>query len=369
MLASRPEAMALGPPLCPLQTVPQLDSTMAVPSRRSALAWVLVGTVQVFLVASPARAQTDPPEPILDQVQELLRQPGFRLGFLVQAVADPGLGDTPARMVVGQARIRIGGDLDGGFSYWLQTNHVGPNTLLDAIASWSPDARLMISAGRFKTPFSREFIEYAANIDFVNRSRVVVALAPNRQYGLRLSGDVGSIVTWTLGGFSGSTLGGGGEPLLGVARLEGSGISLGGGTLAVAGQFAGGRGEAIGRRPFDADFEGDGVLFGVDGRYEVGALLLAGEYILGAFDPLDGEDVDSDGFFVTTGWMLTEKTQALLRWDRFRSPGADGDDDILVLGFNAWPTGASEVQANWVIPVAGSPVRHRILVSFQIGIN
>jgi hypothetical protein len=102
---------------------------MGLPTHRSACALALAGTVHLLL-AAPARARTESTEPILDQV----------------------------------------------------------NTLLEAIVSWSPDPRLMISAGRFKTPFSREFIQDIANIDFVNRSRVVVALVPNRQRGLRLRG-------------------------------------------------------------------------------------------------------------------------------------------------------------------------------------
>lgn len=319
-------------------------------------------------LATPAAAQQEP-EPVLDQVQEMLSSPGFTLGFLLQAVLDPGIDDDPARVRVGTARIRMYGALDGGFSYRLQTNHVPASSLLDAQVSWSPGPELMISAGRFKTPFSREFLEYAGSIDFVNRSRVVTALAPNRQVGLQLGGRLTDIVGWTAGGFTGATNATTDESLLGVLRLEGSGIEVGEGTLAVAAQIAGGREDAVGARVFGPAFAGDGMLYGIDGRYEGGALMLSGEYIRGEWDP-EGPvaDVDADGLFLTAGWMLDEGRQALVRWDRYRAPGQEADD-VVVLGFNAWPTGAAEIQVNWLIPLKDSAELHRLLVNFQIGIN
>ncbi|NIP78344.1 MAG: hypothetical protein GWN82_11320, partial [Gemmatimonadetes bacterium] len=56
-------------------------------------------------------------------------------------------------------------------------------------------------------------------------------------------------------------------------------------------------------------------------------------------------DVESDGLYLTAGYMVREMRQILLRWDRYEAPGQDADD-MLVLGFNAWPTGATEIQLN-----------------------
>lgn len=320
-------------------------------------------------VPAPSAAQ-DEPEPLLDQARDVFQTDALTLGFLLQAVFDPGIdGDDPARARVANARIRLEGMLDGGFGYRLQTNHATTSTLLDAEVSWSPGPELTVSAGRFKTPFSRELLTYAGSTDFVNRSRVVTALAPNRQVGFQLGVELTDMVSWSAGGFTGPTSQTSDESLLGVVRLEGSAIELGEGTLAVAAHFAGGREDAIGARQLGAAFSGDGVLYGVDARYESGALMFAGEYIRGEWEPDFGlSDVDSDGLYLTAGYMLTENRQALLRWDRFKAPGQPLADNILVFGFNAWPTGATEIQVNWLLPLKDSNELNRLLVNFQVGI-
>lgn len=319
-------------------------------------------------VAAPLAAQQEP-EPILDQVRDVFGSEGLTLGFLLQAVLDPGIdGDDPARAQVGNARLRLQGRLDGGFSYKLQTNHAATPTLLDAQLSWSPGPELMVSVGRFKTPFSRELLTYAGSIDFVNRSRVVSALAPNRQVGVQLGGRLTDVVSWSAGGFTGPRTSTSDQSLLGVVRLEGSGIEVGKGTLAVAAQFAGGREDAIGARALGPAFTGDGLIYGVDARYEAGPLLLAGEYIRGEWNPDFGVlDVEADGVYLTAGYMLAEARQVLMRWDRYEAPGQE-PDDVLVFGFNAWPTGATEIQVNWLVPLKESTELHKLLVNFQIGI-
>lgn len=317
--------------------------------------------------AAPTAAQQDE-EPILEQVQDVFQTEGLTLGFLLQAVADPGLEEDPARFTVANARIRLEGALDGGFSYKLQTNHVGTSTLLDAQVAWSPEEEVTIAAGRFKTPFSRELLTYAGSIDFVDRSRVVTALAPNRQVGVQLAGRLTELVTLTAGGFTGPTNATVDESLIGVVRLEAAGVDVGEGTLAVATSFAGGREDAIGARQLGPAFTGDGILYGADARFESGPLLLAGEYLRGEWEPDFGVlDVESEGLYLTAGYMIQEARQILLRWDRFEAPGQDVDD-ILVFGFNAWPTAATELQVNWLVPLRDSNEIHKVLINFQVGI-
>lgn len=317
---------------------------------------------------APASAQQDP-EPILDQVRQLFSSEGMTLGFLLQTVADPGIDDDPARVTVPNARLRLYGQLDGGFGYKLQTNHAGGSTLLDAQVTWSPGSELTIAAGRFKTPFSREFLIYGGSIDLVNRSRVVARLAPNRQMGVQAGGRLNEIVSWTVGGFTGATNATSDESLIGVVRLEGSGIEVGEGTLSVGANLAGGREDAIGARQLGPAFSGDGLLYGADARFVSGPLMLAGEYIRGDWAPDVGvTDVEADGFYFTAGYMVQEMRQILLRWDRFEAPGALEADDVLVFGFNAWPTSATEIQLNWQVPLKDSSELHKVLINFQVGI-
>jgi hypothetical protein len=65
--------------------------------------------------------------------------------------------------------------------------------------------------------------------------------------------------------------------------------------------------------------------------------------------------------------MVAENHQVLVRWDRYRSVVAGVPDDALVLGYNVWPTSASEVQVNAIVPMRDSGEPYRIVVNFQIG--
>ena len=345
-------------------TASRLSSTILRVRRiRAALVFALGSAV---LAAAPTGvlAQSEP-EPILEQLRSVFDQPGLKVGVLVQAVADPGIDDQTARMQVANARLRVSGLLDAGFRYDLQANFVSTPALLDARVGWSSGDAFAIDAGRFKTPFSREFLTDAGSTDLVDRARVVQALAPDRQVGLQLSGQLNEYVSWAAGGFTGAANNVPGEPLIGVFRLSGSSIEVGEGLLSVAAQAATGRDGGIAPR-FPA-FRGDGVLFGFDGRFESGQLLLAGEYVRADMEPNVGVDSDAAGLFLTGGWHLQENHQVLARWDRYRAFGFTDGDDALVLGYNVWPTAASEIQVNGIFPLRDSALPYRLLVNFQIG--
>ena len=335
------------------------------PRRVACLLLPLLGLVAVL--PASASAQTPEDEPVLAQVREVFSQPGLTLGFLLQAVVDVGLEEDPASAQVAAARIRVAGVLDGGFSYRLQTNHAASPSLLDAQVGWTHGPRFSVHAGRFKTPFSREFLTYAGAIDFVNRARAVSALAPNRQMGVQASGLLTERVAYAVGGFTGGSNTTPNEALVGVARVSGDGFAVGDGVLAVAAHLAVGRDGAIGTGVLGPGFVGDGVLWGGDARYEAGRLLLAGEYVHADWDPLGPAEPDAEGFYLTAGWMVAEARQALIRWDRYRAPVGEAND-VILLGANVWPTEASEIQVNWGIPVDDGAGPHKLLVNFQIGI-
>ena len=329
---------------------------------------LLLLTLLVGLVPSAVGAQSADREPDLEALRALFQRPELTLGMLLQAVVDPGLDGEPAAAQVAAARFRLSGVLDGGFRYDLQTNFAASPSLLDARVGWSPNASFAVDAGRFKTPFSRELLTYAGSIDFVDRSRVVSTLAPNRQVGVRLSGQLDEHVSWAAGGFTGGSNNVPGEPMLGVFRLEGSGIQASeDALLSLGGQVAFGQDGAIGRGVGGNAFRGDGLLVGLDGRFTSGDLLLAGEYIRGEWEPDFGGEGDADGLYVTVGWHLEENHQVLARWDRYRSVTAAEADDAIVLGYNVWPTGASEIQLNGIFPLRDSVLPYRLLVNFQIG--
>jgi phosphate-selective porin OprO and OprP len=328
--------------------------------RRAAVA----SLVALAAFAAPALAQ-EQDEPALAELREAVTHPWLTLGALLVTNVDVGLEDAPTNASIRAARLRLGGTLDGGFSYFLQTNFASSVSLLDLRVGWSPSPALTVYAGRFKAPYSREILAYLGDLDFILRSRVVDELAPFRQIGLQASGRVGEHAALTVGGFTGGENQPRNESLVGVARLEGVAIPVGDGALSVAVQAAVGRDGAIAGRAYPVTFEGEGVLFGADARFELGRLLLAGEYHRADWDPLGAATTDSDGWFATAGWTAVPGHQALARWDRYRAPDATASD-YLVVGYNFWPSSAVQLLANWWAPLDGGSEPHRVLVSFEL---
>lgn len=324
----------------------------------------VAGVVSLVACATPARAQ-EQDEPALAALREAVTHPWLTLGALLVTNVDVGLEDAPTSASIRAARLRLGGTLDGGFSYFLQTNFASTPALLDARIGWSPSQALTVYAGRFKAPYSRELLAYLGDLDFIVRSRVVDALVPFRQIGLQATGRVGDHAALTVGGFTGGENQTRNESLVGVARLEGVAIPVGGGEISLAGQAAVGRDGAIAGRTYPTSFEGEGVLLGADARFELGRLLLAGEYHRADWDPLGAAETDSDGWFATAGWTVLPGHQALARWDRYRAPDAE-TSDYLVVGYNFWASSAVQLLANWWAPLDGGGEPHRVLASLEL---
>ena len=311
--------------------------------------------------AAPALAQQ---EPALAQLREAVQQPWLTLGALLVTNFDAGLEDAPTSGSIRAARLRLGGTLDGGFSYFLQTNFASGTSLLDARIGWAPRPDLTFYAGRFKTPYSRELLAFLGDLDYILRSRVVDELSPFRQIGLQANARVGEHLALTAGGFTGGENQARNESLVGVARLEAIAVPLADGALSVAAQAAVGRDAAIVGRVFPTTFEGEGVLLGGDARYERGRLLLAGEYHRADWDPVGAADTDAEGWFAEAGWLLLPEHQVLARWDRWRAPGAE-TSDYVVAGYNFWPQSFAQLLVNWWAPLDGAEP-HRLLASAEL---
>jgi hypothetical protein len=316
-------------------------------------------------LATPAMSNAqDEDEPRLAELREAVQQPWLTLGALFVTNFDAGLEDAATSASVRAARLRLGGTLDGGWSYFLQTNFASGASLLDARIGWSPRPDLTFYAGRFKAPYSRELLAYLGDLDFILRSRVVDELSPFRQIGAQVSKRMGEHAALTVGGFTGGENQARNESLLGVARLEAIALPLADGELSLAGQAALGRDAAVTGRVFPVTYEGEGVVLGGDARYVRGPLLLAGEYHRADWDPLGAPDTDAEGWFATAGWMVTPDNQILARWDRWRAPGAE-PSDYLVGGINLWPQSFAQLLLNWWVPLDDEEPQ-RFLASLEL---
>lgn len=315
------------------------------------LAGLLVG---LCAMACPAVAQSTGDTAVTVGAGDALR-----VGGLVQA--DAYLGRDGAANDGFQARsvrLRLGGQART-LSYVVQTDFTSSRPLLDAFVQIPLADRLRLRGGLFKTPYSAELLTPRPSIPFAERARVVNALAPARQAGVQLSGDLtadarDAQVTATLGAFNGtrglST--NDNDHLLYLGRLTGT-VPLGPGTLDV-GASGGYSLDAQATIPNTAtSFAGTRLLVQADAAYETGRWRLAGALHAADLDR-DGPTIpEADtqspfGFHATAGAAVADGHRV-----RARLEGYDPDtiepapDDRLVLGYNYTASSVLRVVVNY----------------------
>lgn len=95
--------------------------------------------------------------------------------------------------------------------------------------------------------------------------------------------------------------------------------------------------------------------------------MIAGEVLYARLDPTVGAAREPWGFHATAGFMFSAKTQGLVRWDRVDLDPAAARD-LLIFGFNAWPTRATEIQVNYLVDTDQAAFdNHQLMVNFQVG--
>jgi len=221
--------------------------------------------------------------------------------------------------------------------------------LKDAWLSLRLAKAFQVRGGHMKLPVSPERLTSPSKTDFVERAAVVEAIAPVRDWGVMLHGEIGRFLEYQGGVFEGD--GSSRDDRAGTtasARLVlkparwldlGGSFSQGdveaapgGGTLDPEPKGFSGR-SASGFRFFPPVFvEGRRLRWGADARIEAGPVALWGEFLEGreqrrgqgpTFEDLP--DVRGDGWSLTATWLVTgEKKTRTIRPDHslFAGPGA-----------------------------------------------
>ncbi|MDH5196085.1 MAG: OprO/OprP family phosphate-selective porin [Gemmatimonadota bacterium] len=338
------------------------------------LTWMAVACC---LFAMPATVLAQDEEPGFDQLVATFQRPYLTIGTLMQAVADFQIERTVVGsngFLLGNARLRLSGELDNGFGYLFQTNFTDGPAILDAQIKYRFSGTVAMSAGQFKAPFSYEFLTYGGSIDFVNRATMVTALAPGRQVGADVTlGRNDGPATLTAGIFNGNrifTSGNDGNGMMVAARAAGRPIRADGDgspELLVGANIAFSRDSDVLIPGVSTSFAGDRTLVGADARLTIDRLVVSGEFIYAHLETTAGATTEPWGFHTTAGYMLTPKMQALVRWDQLRSV-TNPTSHVLLLGYNVWPTKATEIQVNYLIDTDDATFdHHQLLVNFQLG--
>lgn len=321
---------------------------------------------------SPLPAQETPR---YDEFAAAFKKESFSIGALLQVVGDAQSQRTaPGQngFSIANLRLKFYGKLDGGFSYFLQTSHLNvPSILLDAFMSYVIIDHVSIDAGLMKAPFSKEYLTSAADIDFVNRSQGVSALKLGRQAGIQAKGEMGAgMVKYRAGIFNGNTGSAGNDnsdflfagraSLFPLAESKSNTLEIG----------------INGGRSFDKSviiqsvrFSGVRTIAGGDIRWTTEKILFSCEYVTTEFNFTGGGTRTPEGYQVTGGYMITEKSQLLLRYDSYRSHGLGTDSDLFIAGFNLWPTNVTGLQINLIVPRLNTGAnKPQLLVNLQISI-
>ena len=328
----------------------------------------------VWLTFLPSLHASDDQEPLFEEMKKLLHHKSFTVRALLQTVADfqrhrSFSGNNG--FSIATTRLSLSGDLDKKFSYFFQFDFTKSPAVLDAKLSYQFSTAFGIDAGLFKTPFSREYLTYAANIDFINRSQVVSILAPKRQIGFQFSGSFAKqLVRYNFGAFNGNGLDGNNndnDKFLYVGRLSVFPKILQSDYFEIGVNYAESQDERISfGNDFINNFNGKRALIGADFRLILNKFLVSGEFISAKLEPRNQNEITPKGYQATVGYFVNKKSQLLVRWDSFDADGGQPKSEWLILGYNFFPTQITELQVNYVMPVDETSDYNQLLINLQL---
>lgn len=338
--------------------------------------FLLPTLVATVLLVPAAHAQNGPaqehaPEPLIEALKDTFSNDYLKLRILLQSQATfqvdpPEAGPPTNQFFIRRARLRVQGDLDGGFAYDIQTELRSTTTILDARISYTHKPGLTLSAGQFKAPFTEETLRSASKLDLIDRTPADGILGLGRQTGVQLSGQATSgRMGYRAGAFNGNGIDRGNDnnSFLTVGRVwVKPEIKVGTLTAGAAAAFSEDDGP---------DFTGNKVLLTADAQLESGPLSFSGAVLRGDFDPEDDtlDDRQPIGGHATAGYAIVPgRHVAHVRWDTMdRDDGTETRDRIL-LGYTFFPTSVTKFQVNYIIPAdSGSEFGdHRLHFHAQI---
>ncbi|MBS1532666.1 MAG: hypothetical protein JSU01_20350 [Bacteroidetes bacterium] len=220
-----------------------------------------------------------------------------------------------------RARLDAKGNITDAWSYEIYTEFAGNNKLLDAYTAYKVADFLKLTAGQFKVPFSYESLTSDSQLDFIDRSQVIEALAARSKdvIGNQIGRDVGFQVSgsfvktkdrylfdYTIGVFNGAGYNvitdnnNNKDVAVRLGLHPGKGFDLGGGIY---------RGEDI---PAGGVKTQTRNRYGFDAHYVSGRFSATAEYAHGT-----DAAVQRDGGYIQAGYFVLPKLQLLAKYDTY----------------------------------------------------
>lgn len=332
---------------------------------------ILAGPLTGSLYAQSS--DTDPGS----QLREQLKNEYFSLSSFIQFRGVGEFGEPDGVNETGfflpHARLKINGKLSSDFSYNVHVDVADASILMDAVVGYHYNSAFNIAAGAQKPGISAEFLQSPGAQEFSSRSQVVSALSQNRELGVRFYGSSENGLNYSVGIFNGNRLNINDNNSFYYAGRLGYAAEVGeDGMLEVGGNmgYSDDRGTTIGngRTGF---ISGDRLVYGADFRYVNSGFLLYSEILAAELDSdLNNysEPLNVFGYHISAGYFLTDDSQVVARWDSYDTDLLTESSDLILLGWNVFPTDHTKFQINYRIPAGDAGFEnHGVVANFNIG--
>jgi len=259
------------------------------------------------------------------------------------------------------ARLKIYGEFDEGFGYFLQANFVNSKAVLDAFLYHKFSELLRVDVGQYRVPYSGEYLTAASALDFVYRSQVAATLSPKRQIGVTVRSNFTNELNLAAGIYNGN----------GTNTANDNNLFMYVARFAYTPKITCGKLSAAVNAAYSKDGSGIGelkrLMFGGDIRFENDYLILSSEFSQQELKNVKDVMDKDNGYHVTAGYKINKQFQVLGRYDVMNYVENDKMNKLVIAGLNYVPTAITRFQFNYVVNTDDSKIKHnQVLLSGQV---
>lgn len=322
---------------------------------------------QLGVKTAPPAVQAVTAQPV--NVQPAGKETKITVGGLLQAQGESGgrvdarFSDDNDRVFLRRARLNTQGAFAGHFDFKVELDLAGAlgNTsglraqATDVYVTWNEHPAARVRVGQFKAPFGFETLFSDAALHTPERTLGSDRLTPGRQLGVQLFGDLaGKRIAYAAGAFNGlgtNTNVNDDEGFVGVARLSGTLVDTKPLRWSIGANGLRGDDRNVPVAPelgfANNVFRGEREAFGIDTQLVAGPFELWAERLEGRFDPEGGPRRKATSHMLLGTWSITDRIQAVGRWDELEAGG--NDFTTWTLGTNYFIKGHDlKLQLHWM---------------------
>lgn len=294
-------------------------------------------------------AQTAP-EPLSDQMEEILKTDPFSVGILLQSTANFSLEDDNfnggRRFGLGATRLSFGGTVDQNYTYKLQLDFRNTPSVMDANVGYIFSDEFQLRAGMQKPFLSADLDPNPGDTEFISRARLVGAMLNTREVGVTGLGNAGD-VNYRFGIYNGTGRSVVNDNNFFYTARVGFAPELNEGELNIGVNLGYNRTEFEPVGNTGQVSSGDRAIYGAFAKYDSEKIFGTLEVLRSEFERAnDGLDETITGFYLTVGSHITEKSDLLVRLDHLSFDVVDSSSELLVFGWNYQATRLISFQVN-----------------------